>query len=158
PRLGRRPLLRVSLRGDPRGRDRRVAALGGRRGRPRRLRRRSRSTRRSGRGGGGMSATEPQTAGPDTTGEPLLVARDLVKDFPIRGGVLGRTVGHVSAVAGVSLQVRRGETVGLVGESGCGKSTTGRMLLDLIGPSSGDVVFDGQSLRSLRGKQLAQAR
>jgi len=88
----------------------------------------------------------------------LLVATDLVKDFPIRGGVLGRTVGHVSAVAGVSLQVRRGETVGLVGESGCGKSTTGRLLLDLISPTAGEVRFDGMSLMEMRGKDLARAR
>jgi len=99
----------------------------------------------------GSSTTEPP-------GAPLLVATDLVKDFPIRGGVLGRTVGHVSAVAGVSLSVRRGETLGLVGESGCGKSTTGRLLLDLIAPTRGEVTFDGTSLASLRGKALARAR
>ncbi|MCA9709541.1 MAG: ATP-binding cassette domain-containing protein, partial [Myxococcales bacterium] len=94
----------------------------------------------------------------EPSGEPLLVARDLVKDFPIRAGVFSRTVGQVSAVSGVSLEVRRGETLGLVGESGCGKSTTGRLLLHLLTPTSGSVTFDGLELRSLRGKELAEAR
>ncbi len=89
---------------------------------------------------------------------PLLVATDLVKDFPIRGGVFARTVGQVSAVAGVSLEVRPGETLGLVGESGCGKSTTGRLLLHLLRPTSGEVTFDGDRLGDLRGKKLAEAR
>jgi len=95
---------------------------------------------------------------PDQGSEPLLVARDLVKDFPIRAGVFSRTVGYVSAVAGVSLQLRKGETLGVVGESGCGKSTTGRLLLHLITPTSGSVTFDGMELKSLKGKQLAEAR
>ena len=95
---------------------------------------------------------------PDEGGEPLLVAKDLVKDFPIRAGVFSRTVGYVSAVAGVSLQLRKGETLGVVGESGCGKSTTGRLLLHLITPTSGSVTFDGMELKSLKGKDLAEAR
>ena len=102
-------------------------------------------------------ATAPVDAPPDDAA-PLLRATDLVKDFPIRGGVFSRTVGYVSAVAGVSLEVDEGETLGLVGESGCGKSTTGRLLLNLIPPTAGEVLFDGQPISRMRGKRLSRMR
>jgi oligopeptide/dipeptide ABC transporter ATP-binding protein len=102
-------------------------------------------------------ANEPVDA-PEGGSGPLLQAIGLVKDFPIRGGVLSRTLGFVSAVAGVSLEVDKGETLGLVGESGCGKSTTGRLLLNLITPTAGDVLFDGQDISRMKGKRLAEMR
>jgi oligopeptide transport system ATP-binding protein len=80
----------------------------------------------------------------------LLEARGLTVHFPVTEGTLWqRQVGAVRAVDGVSLQVRRGETLGIVGESGCGKSTTGRALLQLLQPTAGEVYFDGQELTSL---------
>ena len=90
--------------------------------------------------------------------EPLLAVEGLVKEFPVKGGLLARTVAKVSAVDGVSLTINKGETLGLVGESGCGKSTTGRLILDLITPTSGDVRFDGDSVPSLRGKDKIAMR
>jgi peptide/nickel transport system ATP-binding protein len=93
----------------------------------------------------------------DETG-PLLAATGLVKDFPIRGGVFSRTVGFVSAVAGVDITVEKGETLGLVGESGCGKSTTGRLLLNLIRPTAGTVTFDGMTISRMKGKSLSAMR
>jgi oligopeptide/dipeptide ABC transporter ATP-binding protein len=95
---------------------------------------------------------------PSNESAPLLQASGLAKDFPIRGGVFSRTVGNVSAVAGVSFEVDKGETLGLVGESGCGKSTTGRMLLNLITPTAGSVLFDGQDISRMKGKRLAEMR
>jgi len=83
--------------------------------------------------------------------QPLLTVKNLVKHFPIRGGLLGRTTGLVQAVDGVDFEVAKGETLGIVGESGCGKSTTARLLIRLIEPDSGEVLFDGQALGAVDG-------
>ncbi len=77
---------------------------------------------------------------------PLLTVKNLVKHFPIKGGLLARTVDKVHAVDGVSFDLAPGETLGVVGESGCGKSTTGRCILRLIEPTSGEVTFEGKSV------------
>ena len=89
---------------------------------------------------------------------PLLSVRQLTKHFPIRKGIFGRAVGAVRAVDGVSLDVARGETLGIVGESGCGKTTLGRSILRLIEPTSGEIHFDGVDVRSLDGAALRRLR
>jgi peptide/nickel transport system ATP-binding protein len=92
-------------------------------------------------------------------GQVLLDVQDLKVHFPIRSGVLiDRTVGYVYAVDGVSLTVRRGETYGLVGESGCGKTTLGRAILRLTEPTAGKVLFDGTDVAALNRKDLRKAR
>ena len=85
---------------------------------------------------------------------PLLRVENLVKHFPIKGGLLGRTVDKVHAVDGVSFTLDAGETLGVVGESGCGKSTTGRCILRLIEPTSGEVWFDGINVSTLAAAGL----
>ena len=90
--------------------------------------------------------------------EPLLRVRDLRKWFPVRGGLFSQVVGHVKAVDGVSFDIRAGETFGLVGESGCGKTTVGRSLLRLIEPTSGEIAFDGRDVGELRGAELRALR
>ena len=86
--------------------------------------------------------------------EPLLRVKDLVKQFPIKGGPFGRTVDKVHAVDGVSFELAPGETLGVVGESGCGKSTTGRCILRLIEPTSGEVWFDGKNVTTAGKDEL----
>lgn len=90
--------------------------------------------------------------------DTLLRVENLMMHFPIRRGLMQRQVGAIRAVDGVSFDVRRGETLGLVGESGCGKSTTGRAILQLYRPTSGNVDFEGTDLVKLKGEPLRHMR
>jgi len=101
-------------------------------------------------------ATATRTASPDDT---LVDIKDLKMHFPVKSnGLLRRTIGAVKAVDGVSFSVKRGETLGLVGESGCGKSTTGRAILQLHRPTSGTVLFEGQDLTKVKGEDMRRIR
>jgi len=93
-----------------------------------------------------------------TAADILLRVRDLRTHFPVRRGLLARTVGHVRAVDGISFAIRRGRTLGLVGESGCGKTTAGRTILRLIPATSGSVEFDGQDVFALAPGHLRRLR
>lgn len=97
-----------------------------------------------------MSPSHPST--------DLLVVESLRKHFPIRRGLMGKTIGHVHAVDDVSFTVRRGETLGLVGESGCGKTTVGRCLVRLHDPTGGRILFEGADIATLRRSELITFR
>ena len=90
--------------------------------------------------------------------EYLIEVNDLVKWFPIKSSFFKRTTGNVRAVDGISVRIKRGETMGLVGESGCGKSTAGRTMLRLLEHTSGDVIFDGKNIFDLSKEELRQMR
>jgi oligopeptide transport system ATP-binding protein len=106
-----------------------------------------------------VAPPEPQATPSSAPGRDLLYkVTDLRKWFPITQGLLQRTVGHVRAVDDISFDVGRGETVGLVGESGCGKTTTGRLLIRLIEPTQGSLVFEGQDISHMPFTELKRLR
>src|SRR5688572_6748087 len=98
------------------------------------------------------------TSAPHPLHPALLSVRDLTKHYPIRRGLFGGQAGMVRAVDGVSLDVMPGETLGIVGESGCGKTTLGRSILRLIEPTTGTVTFDGADVLALKGGELRRLR
>ncbi len=102
-----------------------------------------------------MDAARPT---PSDTGAAILEVRDLVKEFPIRSGFLRKQVGSVKAVSGVSFSVGAGRTLGIVGESGCGKTTTGRLILKLVPATSGSVLFRGEEVLTRKGADLRELR
>ncbi len=90
--------------------------------------------------------------------ETILEVRGLKKFFPIKKGLFSKTIGYVKAVDDVTFSIKRGETLGLVGESGCGKTTVGRSILRLIEPTAGEVIFDGQNITTMSNKELKDYR
>src|SRR5438552_1525128 len=104
------------------------------------------------------SAASALVTAESAPGEPLVQVSALRKYFPIMGGLFGRAVKQVRAVEDVSFEIARGETLGLVGESGCGKTTVGRLLLRLQEPTAGSVRFAGRDLSKLGGAELRRMR
>jgi peptide/nickel transport system ATP-binding protein/oligopeptide transport system ATP-binding protein len=106
------------------------------------------------------AATAPSPRGDaGATGEAIVQVRDLVKHFPLTSGIFfQRQIGAVRAVDGVSFDIRRGETLGLVGETGCGKSTTAKLIMRLLQATSGQVLFEGEDISRLKGARLKELR
>ncbi len=102
--------------------------------------------------------TEDRPTPPGSEGAMLLEIKNLVKEFPVTSGILQRSIGSVKAVSGVSFSVHAGETFGLVGESGCGKTTIGRMIVALEQPTAGEVTLQGTNISRLRGQELRRRR
>ncbi len=106
-----------------------------------------------------MTVTMPEAGAAPAAPDPNLIEVDDLKvHFPIRAGIFQTEIGTVKAVDGITFQVRKGETLGLVGESGCGKSTTGRAMIRLREPTSGSVKFDGIDLGTLKSEELRRMR
>ena len=107
-----------------------------------------------------MTQLSPKTESSrgNAVGQPFLEAKNLVKRFPVRGGVLSRVVANVHAVTDVSFQIQHGQTLGVVGESGCGKSTLGKMVIRLLEPTSGSVSLEGQEITKLNHHEMMAVR
>lgn len=105
-----------------------------------------------------LTKTSEQTKQNTYFEDPLVEAIHIKKYFPIKGGIIKRTIGHLKAVDDISLQIYKGETLGIVGESGSGKSTFGRVLLRLLAPTDGQIIFNGVDITRLRNSQLRPLR